>query len=214
MILDSTIPGRIVAQLLLNSIAVIFCSRLIYEPEIHQVLRGRTFTKPVIDGGAQSGHYSVLLSRAAPLVISIEPIPENYFLIRCLIRMYRLRNVVQFNVAIAPKDGTDVLHLTTDRKNSSLHETSVYSGRQLRVRTTRLSSLVTKMGGIGLVKLDIEGGEMEVIRESASVMNLVDEWLIEVHNPAQYQSIEAMLMSHGYCLTRLGYGHLRAFRPP
>lgn len=118
--------------------------------------RGRVF----LDGGANTGQYSVPLARRFERVIAVEPNPVAASILRRNVERNHLTNVSVVERLILPERGRATLYagdvLTT-------WGTVTPSDRKVEVEAVTLDDLVAEHGPVDLVKLDIEGCEADVI---------------------------------------------------
>ena len=146
---------------------------------LFQVLRGQrsefaalaSLTEPgtlILDVGANIGYVSAVLATVpAAQVYSYEPDADNF---ACLAHTVGRRpNVVVQRIAIGAEDGDALLQEVFDHgvKQHALSRVrtagSQSSGTRVLVRS--IDSLRASMNGqIGLIKLDVEGGECDVLR--------------------------------------------------
>jgi FkbM family methyltransferase len=125
----------------------------------------------VIDVGANVGHYTKRFSElVGPVgrVIAFEPVPETFALLSSNVQLFQFMNVTLINMALS--DIHVVIFMNIPHFESGLksftraHLTPVDSGlANLRVLTTRLDSLELPCK-VTLVKIDVEGHELAVIR--------------------------------------------------
>lgn len=124
----------------------------------------------VFDLGAYCGVSTYHFAKAADLVIALEPDPIN---IGCLYRnvlRHRLENVIVICAAAAGENGWGAFN-GEGTLGSSLQKVQP---RKLMGRTSvalrTLASLVKEYGEPSLIKLDIEGSEIEVLESSRDLI--------------------------------------------
>ncbi|MBI1300688.1 MAG: FkbM family methyltransferase [Alphaproteobacteria bacterium] len=142
----------------------------------------------IIDGGANIGISVLYFSYRYPgaTIIAIEPNPAALVYLRKNIRANKLNRVTVIAGALAAdSEGANLIcPPTLSLLNASL--THQPSADTLHVATYRLSELL-KGKWVDLVKLDIEGAEEAVIRETADQGEIhnAKQYIIESHpNPA------------------------------
>jgi FkbM family methyltransferase len=124
------------------------------------------------DIGANVGFFSLLAGkRVGPegFVCSFEPLPENVRAIRRNALLNGMTNVSVFEVAVDAESGTGELFLTEWDGGSFLSSTGVAPQEPLQRRTVRVVALDDFIEAEGLrpptlVKIDVEGVEMGVLR--------------------------------------------------
>ena len=128
---------------------------------------------PVWDIGAHTGTWSVLARSLLPAspVVCVEPLPEHTAHIRALSERLQPFTLIEAAVGAAP--GTHTLHRTNRSDSSSLLPPSDIARRNFQVQETdRLTVPVTTLDAIleqtgrppGLIKLDVQGYELEALK--------------------------------------------------
>jgi FkbM family methyltransferase len=128
----------------------------------------------VIDVGANQGFYAILASKCVGpcgKVYAFEPAPTECGKLRRNLRLNRLGNVEVIPAALGLHDGvTDFYHCLGHQGSfSSIREPAgdvTCPMRLIQVPTMSLDHFADKMGlgPIHLVKVDAEGGELEILR--------------------------------------------------
>jgi FkbM family methyltransferase len=159
-----------------------------YEPEVRAALRyflqpGHTF----IDCGANLGYFSVMASGLvgpSGTVVAVEANPETLKLLRKNLHLNGAGTPI--HCALTSR-GSEVTLFVSDRGDvfSSLHTGGLVDGptvRSFRVPGQTLDELVSQAGlqSVNLVKVDIEGGELDVLRSAPRLMSeLRPTWIVE-----------------------------------
>ena len=156
----------------------------------------------VVDGGSNRGGYAMLASlRVGPTgrVFAFEPEPSNFE--RLQRRLRRFQNVTAVKEAISGSDGSATLNLDTFHAGHSLVR-QPDTGRSTSVVTTTLDSFVARHGlaGIDVLKLDIEGSELEAIPGMKQLLSGSHRPVIlcEVHAPIAPEQMVEGLRPFGY----------------
>jgi FkbM family methyltransferase len=145
-----------------------------------------------IDCGANVGIYTAILARTGATVYAFEPDPTAF---EVLTKKFALRkNVILLNEAVGAVDGTARLYrhmnfsddpLTNSQSSSTLSfKGNVDSSHGIEIRQIRFSAFLRKLGQrISILKIDIEGGEFELLRDLANegCLKLVDAVFVETH---------------------------------
>ncbi|MBO22446.1 MAG: hypothetical protein CMM26_08780 [Rhodospirillaceae bacterium] len=132
-------------------------------------------TKPgmtVFDIGANIGYYALMeLGLIGPegRMLAIEPSPSNIALLQ---RNLNLNNegdrVTVLGGAVSDKPGTASFHLSAHSNLGTFHADGsaahMLSGEQIPVRTYTVPELAQEHGAPDLIRMDVEGHEVEVIR--------------------------------------------------
>lgn len=113
-----------------------------------------------LDVGAHVGGIAVKMTELGARVVAYEPDPDNFDL---LLKNTRDLNVAAFNVAVTG-DGRDVT-LYRQAPGGSNATTSIYAGGRRRtgftVPSVSFRSIVTAQSDLSLLKVDVEGAEIE-----------------------------------------------------
>jgi FkbM family methyltransferase len=156
----------------------------------------------VVDGGSNRGGYAMLASlRVGPTgrVFAFEPEPRNFEQLRRRLRSFP--NVTPVQEALAGTDGTATLNLDTFHAGHSLVRQPP-TGQAMSVPTTTLDSFAQRRGldGIDVVKLDIEGSELEALSGMTKLLGGSRRPVIlcEVHAPIMPEQMAEALRPHGY----------------
>jgi FkbM family methyltransferase len=181
-----------------------------WEPEVTQtidrtVLPGMT----VADIGAQSGFYSLLLSKRVGTqgrVIAFEPLPANYRLLEENLRLNKIENVIVCREAVADRTGQLTFQFPSD-------EPSLIAGPVLpeddtgtfAVACVSLDEFVSRSEiSLDLIKIDVEGAEGSVLAGAAKTLQQFHPTLIiELHHAGsqpRLHAVPARLQAMGYSI--------------
>jgi FkbM family methyltransferase len=138
----------------------------------------------VADVGAHIGYYSVLAARAVcrqGTVHSIEPAEENGAFIETNARLNRLPNIRLHRCAAAAERGARAFHLTGSSDSHGFYSHPLAETREtVETLAVPLDELVP--APLHVVKIDVEGAEIEVLRgmerhlSSGAMKALCVEW--------------------------------------
>jgi FkbM family methyltransferase len=162
----------------------------------------------VFDVGAHCGVSTYLLSKSVGpegKVISFEPDPLNFAILRRNIERHGLKNVVAVNIAIAGRtgqlpfncEGTIGSSLTSLMLRESV-------GSTVTVEAVTLNDAVEKWGPPAFCKIDIEGAEIEALAAAKDALSRNSIYLaINTNHPKvdgrmTNMEIEAILQGYGY----------------
>jgi FkbM family methyltransferase len=176
----------------------------------------------VIDVGANIGLLTVPLARAVTpdgMVVAVEPLPGNVGRLRANLARNGLDAVHIVEAAAGRADGRATLHTAGDPAFGSLREIVKYrTSGDLDVALRSLDSLWCELGRlpISLVKIDVEGAELDVLAGARELLATEHPVLLIEANPgAPAETVRAELDAGGYVeATPPGFGrenHL--FRP-
>jgi FkbM family methyltransferase len=161
-----------------------------------------------VDVGANKGDYSLLFARAVGpqgCVLSFEPDPVNAEWLNRTLQANGYAWVQVHECALAAVDGEATFFpggksgwgsLRSDRTGSATRE-------PFTVPTRRLDEIVAgaRPGGVDLVKVDVEGGELDVIRGCAGIFAgeartaLVMD--VDAHDAGERRDLYDLLRSYG-----------------
>jgi FkbM family methyltransferase len=138
-----------------------------YEPAVSKLIReylkpGMTF----VDVGANIGIFTLLGARLVGTegrVLALEPMPDNFRILRANVALNGLSNVSCIPKAGGAAPGKARLFLSTYGGSHSMTENPPgFTGDVLEVDIVRLDAM-TGFPHIDLLKIDVEGSELEVI---------------------------------------------------
>jgi FkbM family methyltransferase len=154
--------------------------------------KGQTF----VDAGANKGDFSLIAARCvgpAGRVLAFEPEPGNFQWITKSVELNRYQNVRPFRIALSDRNGTASLYLgKMSGWHSLLPGSSGVAGaadnrrERLVVPTRTLDAVLREQpdgGRVDVIKIDVEGAEMNVLRGAAEALDRNDNVtvLIDIH---------------------------------
>jgi FkbM family methyltransferase len=142
--------------------------------------------KIVVDGGANHGHYSVVLGRKGPIELHcVEPVPENAAVLKKNLALNATQAVLH----------SEVLWSEEGEIGFNMGMNGSVDGGGPPVKAARLQTLVPNAE---VVKLDIEGIEFLVLPDAVANMG-VESWIVETHiGAADPNLIAKLFLDHGY----------------
>ena len=172
----------------------------------------------IVDVGANIGEWTAAVLTFAPnaSVLVVEPSPEPFA--QCRHRFLDRPNVTVVNKAIGAERRTGTLFRTAASHNTSLLRPRRYGDdlygwgweveEELTVDVVALDDLVPR-GAVSLLKIDVQGGEQDVLQGARGVLERTSCILIEVTTLSHYEgdvdfcSIDRHLKTSGFCLSAL-----------
>ncbi len=152
-----------------------------------------------VDIGANIGGYTIRGCKLGARVIAIEPDLDNFSILEENLRINNL-NAKLFNVALGSKAG--YLPLLAPAKYST-GTLSLVRGNILRgyVKVMQLDELIIPIldGEIELIKIDVEGFEIEVLRYAKETLRRTKYIMIEIL-PKSRKEVFRMLEKQGFYL--------------
>jgi FkbM family methyltransferase len=160
-----------------------------WEPEVVEALEQHV--RPgitVLDIGAQSGYFSLLLSKLVGprgKVIAFEPLPANFRALEENVRLNSLENVTIREEAVGERSGETRFEFP--RQEPTLIAGPLLAGDTQDVLTVKGISLddvfFANAAPVQFIKMDVEGAEIEVLRGARQLLELAHpDMLIELHN--------------------------------
>ena len=129
----------------------------------------------VIDAGSNIGTLTLTASTLAGnsgQVFSIEANPTTFKYLKGNIEFNKKRNVTLYNLALGDVDGEIMF---TDNSNSSDDQNKVViNGRGIKIPVKRLDDLDLKVEKIHLLKVDVEGFELFVLKGGERLLKRTD----------------------------------------
>ena len=153
----------------------------------------------VLDIGANVGFFSIFLSRlvgATGNVISFEPLPRNIEFIYQHIQLNKIDNIEIISAAVSDKIGKMKF------ANSPLYAQGYLTDKgNVEVNVITLDSLHNFINPVSLVKIDVEGAEIDVLRggekfflENRPII------LLATHGEKQANDCEEILEKYNYSM--------------
>lgn len=178
-----------------NEIASLDTYLEIFKEKAHSTLPnflGRN-DKVIIDLGANEGFYTLKIKENSPnaKVIAVEPNPEAFRVLKKNVKSNKLKNVWLVNNAITSKRGkisfeiekgvTAIGGLKIVGKRSWLDKKRL---KRINVNSLTLEELCKKyrIKEIDLLKIDVEGTELEILKSSKNVLKIVKKVVVEYHS--------------------------------
>jgi FkbM family methyltransferase len=164
-----------------------------------------------VDVGANIGYYVCLAGLNRVPVIAFEPQPQNLARLYANIRLNRLENVEVFPVGLGAQSGLAELYGSSGPSASLLRDWAGYSPSYHQTISIHALDRVLGerlRGRRALVKIDVEGSELEVLRGAQDTLRSEPRptWLVEVclgeyhpsgRNP-HYEETFALFFDAGY----------------
>jgi len=141
-----------------------------------------------IDVGAHIGKYTIPLGKILKggLVIALEPHRLNFHFLKRNVELNGLSNIILLNAAAFSCDCLLPLYLGRDSSTHSLMRQFVESTAFIPIRAIRLDTLIQDMvcgksvevSHIRVVKIDVEGAELEVLKGMQRILGEIRPLLI------------------------------------
>jgi len=167
----------------------------------------------IVDLGANEGYFTLGVKEKVPKskIICVEPNPSAFKTLKKNIKANNLKNVILVNKAVTSKKGKisfEILMGATTVSGLKIKRGDWFDQgdiRKIDVQSTTLTGLYKKykLKKIDLLKLDIQGVEMDVLRSGKEVLPNVKKIVVEYHNfmnPKLKGDIKKFLKTKGFKL--------------
>jgi len=148
------------------------------------------------DIGANTGTYTIALSRLAAKVYAFEPVPHSFATVKQVVALAHLRNVELHAVAMSDKKGRARFSVPSEGFYGGYYLASFDDAGELEVETDTIDGLIAR--GIpepDFIKCDVEGAEKRVIDGARGLLaRRRPGWLLETFDPA----VLPLMESFGY----------------
>lgn len=158
-----------------------------------------------IDIGANIGLYTVLAARRGALVIAFEPDPFNYKrLVRNIgLNRFRENQVTLHSCALGKETGEVTLRRPLNNNYGMASMVTRHAPDGVEVPLRRLDDLLKVSGQRYIVKMDVEGAELQVLEGARASLEKMREgslWLVEIHQPdgVEVHRVADHFQRHGY----------------
>jgi FkbM family methyltransferase len=175
-LLARTPHGYLLAPVDDLGLAAFLLEGVLWEPEISALLdvilkTAMTF----VDVGAHIGFHTLHAARMlgpSGAVIAFEPTPEVFELLQRSVRLNGLESICRcMNLALSFSEGLAAFHVSTLCGHNSLYPLGdTQEESELQVKTARLDDLLRETRRIDVVKLDVEGAELDVLEGMKAIL--------------------------------------------
>lgn len=199
-------PGQI------NDLLALF-GRLEERP-IYEIIASLRTGDCFVDVGAYIGQYTLLASSQVGVqgfVLAIEPDNNNFQLLKRNVKLNACKRVRLLNVALGSEDCTaaqlvmvdaDKSISTLDPQLSARFYSSALQRKTQKVKIRTLDSILAELqlNHINLLKLDVEGWELEVLKGASEILKLkkINYIVCEVHGQDKLSDLVDFLKRFGY----------------
>lgn len=172
----------------------------------------------VVDVGAGEGFYSILIKRLQPnsRVYAFEPFPPIEQVMRRHLAMNNCTDVEVQCVAIAEVPGESYYYFDhdygngfiSDRPSITINEIRQHNFRarspeevqRLAVRTSNLERFMkdASLVGISILKIDVEGAEVDVLKGAGDAIEKIDRIVLEYHSAQLREDVHKLLTGRGF----------------
>lgn len=158
----------------------------------------------VVDVGAQVGMVTVLCARrfAVARVVAFEPSRRNFALASANVASNRCAGVVLQQAAVAARSGETVLFLS----RTATHSLRQPTRRREVVQAVSLDDALRDVPVIDLLKIDVEGAELDVLDGARATLARTRRIAIETHAELMSgpEDVAPVLAAAGFTVERTG----------
>lgn len=139
----------------------------------------------VLDVGANVGALALVVAGFVPQgrIHAFEPAPQNFAYLERNIAVNDVENVDAHQIALSDAAGEVVMSFDPDFGAGAHVSTRVAEGEQAVVRAVRLDDWASDLSRLDLVKLDVEGHELPVLRGAVRTLERFRPHLLVELNP-------------------------------
>ena len=175
------------------------------EPEVYKAIRTWLRTGDVfVDAGANIGFYTIVASRIVGpqgRVIAVEMMPDTAGVLRRHVEINDATNVEIVEHALSDIRGREIEARVEQGKFGQASIRRAEGGTVVRVGTETLDNLLSGLGRIRLMKMDLEGAEHAALLGARSGLDRIDAILFEALPGSD--DAAPILIQHGFTVRSL-----------
>lgn len=166
--------------------------------------------KTVLDLGANEGYYTLKIRQNNPKcrIVSVEPNPLAFEVLRKNVESNRLKNVILVNKAVTTRIGMMPFEIVPEV--SAIGAKDIRGQKRIWLKDERIKritvdgitlSQLCKEHGIGIIdilKMDVEGQEMEILGSSRGLLKNIRKVVMEFHSEELRGEAKRFLGENGF----------------
>lgn len=187
----------------------------VYEGELQEKMKDCLREGDVaIDCGANVGIHTCVLARGVASngrVIAVEPMIELADRMKANCDLNGITNVTVLRVAVSSEIGKGILFCpspeASNRGQASLYRDALHSSVARRIPVTTVDQIVASKGlrAVRLIKIDVEGNELEVLRGAEKTLRTAQPHLFFEYDPENYRAARVNWSELVELIYRLSY---------
>lgn len=159
-----------------------------------------------VDVGAHIGKYTILMAKLIGkkgIIIAVEPHPENYAILVENINLNGLRNVITLPVGLWSSEGE--MKLFIYHRHGWHSFVKDHGLGSIHVKTKTLDSIIEELQITGrlIIKIDVEGAELEVFKGSIKTLQVYRPIIICEIKEENYFATKNLTETLNYRITRI-----------
>ena len=194
----------------------------IFQHKHHMLAKGFDAKKDkiVFDAGANEGYYTIGMKQNNPSlkIISVEPVPETFKMLKKNINTNKLKNIIPINKALSfsnKKISMDFVPEATmiASKNILAQPRSWLDKKRIKkvkvqgITLTKLCKQL-KINSIDILKLDVEGAELDILKGGKEMLPKIKKIIIEWHSKKLKKQCTQLLQKNGFKLVLSSNEHM------
>lgn len=162
-----------------------------------------------IDVGAHVGKYTISLGRKLKnkgKIISFEPSPKVFKILKKNIKLNRLNNVIPFQIALGEKEKKSNFYIDENEGKDGLSSLIKKTKKRVIVQVRKLDNVLKelKIRKVDLIKIDVEGAEAEVLKGAVKTLKKSHPKIIfEVWNEEYLKKCKRILKKFNYKIKKI-----------
>ena len=166
-----------------------------------------------IDIGAHIGKYSVMLAKKCKKVISIEPEKNNFEILKKNVTLNSFKNIILLNCACSDKKGYLKLYISETAGGHSLERKGKnYQLAEVSSVDEILRKSKIKFQEVGLMKIDVEGHELKVLKGSRKLLKKSKNLRIVFESWENADKVKRFLREFGFLIKEICTGYYYAWK--
>lgn len=161
-------------------------------------VRGKVF----LDIGTHIGRYSILLAKNFRRVVSFEPFPETFEILKRNIAANGLRNITPVNLALGERSGAARMETVSENFGGNHLDKGGAVGVRMSTLDRECGRLGVRPEDVALVKIDVEGAEMRVLAGAKRFLKRTRATIVIESFGKNSAAVRKILLKNGFSLKR------------